>query len=406
MFTNTQNGLALNGYLDKNAISNIAWTALSNDCKGIIFWKWEPFRRGRQSLGRGLTTIDGELAPRGEAVKRIGRVLNKYGDILLKSRLNKPKVAILMDMVGLLKTLEQTNEPLTTKFMYESNAGLFKSLFEKNISADMLRMDFVLNLEKLKQYKIIFLPFQIVVRKEIADILKEYVHQGGYVVADARTGSLDEFDFAYRKSPGAGLDELFNTTRNDWIGKKEFFTVVMKSGIDNSVYNFDGKYFRDKLIPGENMQVLGKFADDNSPAVVLNDYGKGKAILSAVPLGASYYNNPENHVKETILDFVYQAGVLPEAKFISKENHNLDLKIHSTENEKIVYAINHDGFDKSGSIEINTKGFDAKSIINIISDEEIGFNKKEELIKIDITIPSNETIVLLVKNQKVKSEQL
>ena len=406
MFTNTQNGLALNGYLDKNAISNVAWTALSNDCKGIIFWKWEPFRRGRQSLGRGLTAIDGELASRGEGVKDIGRVLNKYGDILLKSRLNKPKVAILMDMVGLLKTLEQTNEPLTTKFMYESNAGLFKSLFEKNISADMLRMDFVLNLEKLKQYKIIFLPFQIVVRKEIADILKEYVHQGGYVVADARTGSLDEFDFAYRKSPGAGLDELFNTTRNDWIGKKEFFTVVMKSGIDNSVYNFDGKYFRDKLIPGENMQVLGKFADDNSPAVVLNDYGKGKAILSAVPLGASYYNNPENHVKETIIDFVYQAGVLPEAKFISKENHNLDLKIHSTENEKIVYAINHDGFDKSGSIEINTKGFDAKSIINIISDEEIGFNKKEELIKIDITIPSNETIVLLVKNQKVKSEQL
>ena len=51
LFTNTQNGLALNGYMDKNAISN--------DCKGIIFWKWEPFRRGRQSLGRGLTTLDG-----------------------------------------------------------------------------------------------------------------------------------------------------------------------------------------------------------------------------------------------------------------------------------------------------------------------------------------------------------
>jgi len=36
-----------------------------------------------------------------------------------------------MDMVGLLKTLEQTNEPATTKFMYESNAGLFKALSEE-----------------------------------------------------------------------------------------------------------------------------------------------------------------------------------------------------------------------------------------------------------------------------------
>jgi len=397
MFTNTQNGLALNGYLDKNTISNVAWTALSNDCKGIIFWKWEPFRRGRQSLGRGLTTIDGELARRGEAVKEIGRVLNKYGDILLKARLNKPKVAILMDMVGLLKTLEQTNEPSTTKFMYESNAGLFKSLNEENISSDMLRMDLPLNLEKLEQYKIIFLPFQIVVRKEIADMLKEYVRKGGYVVADARTASIDEYDFAYRESPGAGLDELFDAARNDWIGKKGFFTVVMKSGIDKSVYNFDGKYFRDKLIPGKNVQVLGKFADDNSPAIVENDYGKGKAILSAVPLGAGYYNNPENHVNKTILDFVYQAGVYPEAKFISKENYNLDLKIHSAENEKLVYAINHDGFDKSGSIEINIDGFDVKNIINIISDKEIDFNKKDGLIKIDITIPSYETLVLLLK---------
>ena len=32
---------------------NLAWTALANDCKGIIYWKWLPFMRGRQSLGRG-----------------------------------------------------------------------------------------------------------------------------------------------------------------------------------------------------------------------------------------------------------------------------------------------------------------------------------------------------------------
>jgi beta-galactosidase GanA len=397
MFTNTQNGLALNGYLDKNAISNVAWTALSNDCKGIIFWKWEPFRRGRQSLGRGLTTIDGNLAERGEAVKEIGRVLNKYGEILLKARLNKPKVAILMDMVGLLKTLEQTIEPATTKFMYESNAGLFKALSEENLTSDMIRTDLPLNLEKLKQYKIIFLPFQIVIRKEIADILKEYVRQGGCVVADARTGSIDELDFAYKISPGAGLDELFNATRNDWIGKKGFFTVNMISEINNDTYDFAGKYFRDKLIPGKNARILGKFADDNSPAVVINEYGKGKAILSAVPLGASYYNNPENNAKKTIMDFIRGADVFPEIKFISKENYKLDMKIHFAENEKIVYIINHEGFDKSGSVEIKESDFDVKSITNIISDKDAGFNKKEGLLKTDIKISPYETIVLLLR---------
>ncbi len=201
MYTNTQNGFALNGYLDKNSIASVAWTAFANDCKGILFWKWEPFRRGRQSLGRGLTTLDGKLAPRGEAVKEIGRVLKQHGDVLLKARLDTPRVAILMDMVGLLKTLEQTVEPSTTTFMYESNAGIFKALFEENISVDLLRMDLGVSLEKLKQYKIVFLPFQIVIRREFADVLKDYVRQGGYVVADARIASIDEFDFAYSEKP-------------------------------------------------------------------------------------------------------------------------------------------------------------------------------------------------------------
>ena len=73
------------------------------------------------------------------------------------------------------------------------------------------------------------------------------------------------------------------------------------------------------------------------------------------------------------------------------------MKIHSTENEKIVYVINHDSFDKAGSIEISTEGFKAKSITNIISNEKVGFTIKDEIIKIDVTIPQNESLVLLIK---------
>ncbi|MGA9118041.1 MAG: beta-galactosidase [Bacteroidota bacterium] len=397
MFTNTQNGLALNGYLDEKTIANIAWTALSNDCKGIIFWKWEPFRRGRQSLGRGLTTIEGELAPRGQAVKEIGRVLSQYGEMLLRARLRKPKVAILMDMVGLLKTLEQTAEPSTTKFMYESIAGVFKSLFEENISVDLLRMDLGLNIEKLKDYKILFLPFQVVVRREIADMVKEYVRQGGTVVADARSGSVDECDFAYRKSPGAGLDELFGARRKDWTAKKGFFPVKVKMGPDSPVCRFDGKFFRDELVVEENVTVVGTFVDDDTPAIVINEYGNGKAILSAVPLGASYYDSPENRAKETIVDCAHQAGAWPEVQFISKEHHNVDLKMHSAGNEIVVYAINNDGFDKPGSIEVATGGGTAKSVVNILSDQTIGFINKDGSVTIDITIPSNQTLVLFIE---------
>jgi beta-galactosidase len=292
LYTNTQNGLALNGYLDKQSISLLAWTALANDCKGMIYWKWLPFMRGRQTLGRGLCQVDGKLAPRGEAVKDIAVVMRKYGQMLCKARLRKPQAAILVDMTGLIKTLEQTTEPATNKFMYESYAGLFKALHEGNVPVDMVRMDRSLDGETLKGYKIIYLPFQIVMRREVAEVLKAYVRQGGWVVADARTATLDELDFAYPISPGAGLDELFGATRSDWIGAKTVYKVHMEESSGSSPTDFYGRFFREKIELHGDVQTLGTFVDTHTPAITRKGYGKGVAILSAVPLGASYYGLP------------------------------------------------------------------------------------------------------------------
>jgi beta-galactosidase GanA len=393
LFTNTQNGLALNGYLTKSFVSLLAWTALSDNCKGLMYWKWLPFMRGRQSLGRGLCEVDGKLAPRGEAVKEFGAVLKKYGEVLYKAQLKKPQVAILVDMVGLLKTLEQTTEPATNKFMYESNAGLFKALYEKNISVDLVRMDQEIDLEKLKAYKIIFLPFQIVMRRDVADLLKTYVQQGGYVVADARTATINEMDFAYKISPGAGLDELFGATRPDWLGQKTFFKVKM----NNDNLEFEGKYFKDKLELKNNVEVIGTFADSNEPAVIKNKYGNGTAILSAVPLGASYYDNPGNPVNKLILDFVKESGVTPDAQFVSPQNDFLDIKVHTYDDNYIVYVINSDSASKSGKIEMNVGNKKIKSIKNIITDEQISFEQKENIISIPLEMKEEQAAVFLVE---------
>ena len=142
--------------------------------------------------------------------------------------------------------------------MFESNAGLFKALYENNITVDMVRMDRNLDLQMLKAYKIIYLPFQIVMRRGVADMLKAYVRQGGWVVADARTATLDELDFAYRTSPGAGLDELFGAVRPDWTGQKKYFNVKINGENGRPAFEFEGKYFRDELRLTGHAKVLGR----------------------------------------------------------------------------------------------------------------------------------------------------
>jgi beta-galactosidase len=409
LYTNVQNGLALNGYQTKESVNLLAWSALANDCKGLIYWQWKPFMRGRQSLGRGLCLVNGKLAPRGEAVKDLGAVIKKYGDTLYQAHLKKPQVAVLVDMVGLLKTLEQTTEPSTNKFIYESNAGIFKALYEENIGVDILRMDRGLDAETLKSYKIIYLPFQIVMRKQIADLLKEYVRQGGWVVADARTATVNELDFTYHTSPGAGLDELFGAVRPDWYGQKTYFKVRVKETNGHKPFEFDGKYFKDELQLKDSVNVIGTF-ENNDPAIIEHHYGKGTAVLSAVPLGASYFGNPDNPVNKFIINIAEEAGVTPDAQFISRtpgitnnKVASLDLKVHELNGSWLLYIINTENQPKSGTVEMNIEDNKnnsprrIKNVKEIISENNVTFKQRDNNLSIPIDVNPNQVKVYIIE---------
>ncbi|MGE5496762.1 MAG: beta-galactosidase [Syntrophothermus sp.] len=394
LFTNAQNGLALNGYLTYNDLNLISWTALANDCKGIVYWKWEPFMRGRQSLGRGLCDLTGELAPRGEAVKDFGRVMSEYGKNLFNAHPLKAQSAIMMDMTGLLKTLEQSTEPATQKFMYDSNAGLFKALYDAGIQVDFLRSDMMLTLNQLKQYKIIFLPFQIVMRKETADLLKEYVKQGGYISADARTAVIDELDFAYKVNPGAGLDEVFGASRKDWTAAKKYFMVDVPGKPGQKSYSFGGKYFREHLITGSSAEVLAKYADTQEPAIISNRYGKGTAVLAGIPLGASYFENDSNPANRFLVSLAEEAGVKPDAVFESENNSFLNIRVHSSKDEQVIYIINSDGINKSGSVSFSPE-IKVKSMKDIVSGSEVKFEERDGKIIFPVSMKANSVMVVL-----------
>ncbi len=397
LYTNAQNGLALNGYLSKEFVSLLAWTALANDCKGLIYWKWLPFKRGRQSLGRGLCQVDGKLAPRGEAVRDLGMVMTEYGEILYHAHLRKPKAAILVDMAGLVKTLEQSTEPATTRFMFESNAGVFRALYEGGISVDVLRMDRHLDAEALKPYRIVYLPFQIVMRRDVAVILKDYVRQGGCVVADARTATLDELDVAYETSPGAGLDELFGAARPDWTAGKTSFNVSMSGREGQPAFSFEGRYFKDRLLPFGTVEVLGSFAGTDEPAVIRNRYGKGTAILSAVPLGATFYDRPEGRAKKVLLEFAREAGVVPDALFASRDGGFVNLKVHTLDNGYVVYLINDENRSKSGSLEVTVGERSIGSVKNILRSGKVSFVQKGGTIAIPLSVGPKQVMVFLVQ---------
>lgn len=308
LYTNAKNGLTLGGYLDPKTLDTLAWVSFANDCKGIIYWKWRPFMRGRQSLGRGLTRVDGELAERGIGASAMAKTILKEGQLIRAARPTAAKVAQIIDAVGVLKAMQQSVEGRARHFPLESHRGIFKALDDANIPSDTLRADLGLSLEQLRQYKVIALPFQIVMRRELADTLAQWVSEGGTLLADARTATVDELDYGYEQSPGGGLLEVFGARRIDWVATLGWHAVEYDLGHGLGEGRFEGKHFKEELELAAGTQTIGRFSDSGGPALTRNRYGKGVAYLSATPLGLSVVEEGASRGAEALVVAVCRAA--------------------------------------------------------------------------------------------------
>jgi beta-galactosidase len=391
MQTNSQNGLAVVSYFDYNTMYLILVGALANDCKGFFFWKWKPIMRGSQTFGRGLTYTNGDLAPRGQAVKDVGALLKKYGRELYKAHPVKPKAAILQDKLSLLKSFENTFSGETQQIVHNSYEGTFKALFEYNIIPDVIRTDLEFTFEMISNYKIIYLPFQIVMRKNVAEILKRYVQSGGTLVADARTAILDEFDFGYAENPGAGLTELFGVTRIDHKGIDGSYKVTVT---EPSVFvnvnlgdSFHGIYFKEEWELSKDCKAIAVY-DDGSPAMAINKYGKGTAILSGVPLGASYLDNEKNPVNKIIAGLALNSDALPDVTLEKQHLNEVTVYLHQFDNINFIYVVNSSENDFSGKLTLQGRQ-SALEVINIVNNKEIAFVREKGNVLMDISIPAH-----------------
>ncbi len=123
--------------------------------------------------------------------------------------------------------------------------------------------------------KVIILPFSQAIEKKEAQALKEFVKNGGTVIADIRPGVCDGHGKLLPKSP---LSDLFGVKfdPNAEPAKPEKLTVT--ATINGK--KIKGTIPRAQVDPGVSLttgKALGKI--NNIPLVITNQYGKGQAVL-------------------------------------------------------------------------------------------------------------------------------
>ena len=312
-----------------------AYSHLASGANSVMYWHWHSIHNSFETYWKGLLSHDfAENATYKEACV-IGREFRETGSHLVNLK-KQNEVAVLV-----------SNEALTALkwFGIQATAAgnngigyndvvrwIYDALYQMNIECDFIWPES----ENLSQYKVIFVPALYAAPDTLLQKLKQYVADGGTLVATFKTGFANEnIKVSHEVQPHI-LGECLGVTYHQ-------FTFPKDVGLSGNIAHkeSEAKVFMELLIPKE-AEVLASYKHYNwneYAAITRNHYGKGTAVY----IGCM---TDDETLKAVITAALSESGVeIPEEKYpviIRSGINDLGKKIryffnYSSEEQEVLY---------------------------------------------------------------------
>jgi beta-galactosidase len=130
---------------------------------------------GRAAL-RGVWpfAMDGSITPRAEMAGHVAKWANAHPDVW-KSRPVKGDVGLVFIPESELFNYVQQG---ATEYYAQSIRGAYQAFFDSNIQADFVA------LEDIEEYKLVYLAYPVMLKRESVERLKQYVSNGGTLICE------------------------------------------------------------------------------------------------------------------------------------------------------------------------------------------------------------------------------
>ena len=276
-----------------------AYLGLMIGAQGTLAWTFNSHAGGEEQALFGLVDHDGTPSWK---VEEFGRIASEFKDLskLGFPRYTHPEVAIAYSFDSFIDS--HPNGPSNTTLQYfkpsytEQVQGAFEPLFRANIDTAIINIGH----DSLSPYKLVIVPADYVMDAASAKAIREYVSNGGTVLMTGFSAKVDEHGKWFETPLPGRLNDVFGLKTNAFYqaGPTLQFELDGKSSDTGSHYY--------EVLEPSTATVLTRFKNtaDHSPAVTLNQFGKGNAIYLATESKAS--------ALEAVLNHLYKmAGIAP-----------------------------------------------------------------------------------------------
>jgi beta-galactosidase len=280
------------------------WDLVSFMCgaRGLFYLRWRPLLDGPLFGAFGPYGLDGSRTDRSAMAGRVARWVGApEQDRLWQARPVRGEVGIVyVPETQLFVYAQQGN----TDHYASSMQGTYRAFFDQNLQADWVHIEDVAH--GRCDYRVLYLPFPLMLSQATANTLRSWVAGGGMLVAEGCPGYFGNLGHVGTVQPNLGLDELF--------GVRESYVEFTPDLLNDLRLYVNGRPVWGGILKQAYEATAGTpvgWYGDGRPAAVDNRFGKGRTRLVGTMAGAGYAAHPEDPSVKFFADVVRWAGVEP-----------------------------------------------------------------------------------------------
>ena len=256
-----------------------SYQAIFHGVKGLIYWKYRPFRRGLHVAGRGLTDFNAEPNQFGKQAAEVAAFTARHADPLAGAVPDCAGCAILHDHnTQDIDTALQQRDP---DFYTDAHAGIFRGFWSCGVSPLYVRTEDIRD-GVPEWVKVLAIPCNIAVSQQTADALADFVRRGGRLFTEGRFALLNEDATLWNHVPGGGLADVFGVEECNFTAR---FCDTLPIG--SHALTFENDYFQ-TLKLADDVKVHCRTITD-TPAAAARKVGDGLYVHTPFLLGAKIH---------------------------------------------------------------------------------------------------------------------
>jgi beta-galactosidase GanA len=245
------------------------WTAVSRGARGINIYAYYPMNSGYESGGYGLIDLDGTLTERSKAAGAAAKQIEANADLLAGAHPKPAEVTIVVNQ--LTNLIGGAGHLYNRGAVARSLSGYYRMFSERNVPVDFVNAVDV-TAAQLKGYKLVVLPYPILMLGSEAAAMEQYVREGGHLFTEARAGWVDERGYAQEVIPGFGWDRMLGVREKSTTPRPDL--RLRWGGAEVAGAIFEERF----TVLDAQAKAVAQF-EDGSPAAFEHAYGRGKAMI-------------------------------------------------------------------------------------------------------------------------------